>query len=82
MVDQVQAARKSLSRRAFVKAVGGAGFGFALYVYLPDGTRRAVAQMAGAGVLCGSDIAKFTTPLLIPPVMPRAGIVSQGPQAR
>ena len=50
MVDQVNVVRASLSRRTFVKAVGGAGVGFALYVYLPDGTRRALAQMGGAGV--------------------------------
>jgi spore coat protein A len=77
MVDQVNVVRASLSRRTFVKAVGGAGVGFALYVYLPDGTRRALAQMGGAGVLSGSDIPKFQTPMLIPPVMPRAGTFTQ-----
>jgi FtsP/CotA-like multicopper oxidase with cupredoxin domain len=76
VVDQVGGAGRTLSRRAFVKAVGGAGVGYALYVYWPDGTRRAVATVAG-GVLSGSEVPKFRTPMLIPPVMPRAGRITR-----
>ena len=76
MVDQVAAATRSLSRRTFVKAVGGAGVGFALYVYLPDGTTRALATLDTPGALHASDIPKFRTPMLVPPVMPRAGTLT------
>jgi spore coat protein A, manganese oxidase len=75
MVDGASKAGRPLSRRSFIKAVGGAGVGFALYVYLPDGVRRAVAQVA-AEVMRGSEVEKFSTPMLIPPVMPRAGTIS------
>ena len=50
------------------------GAGFVLYTYWPDGTTRAVAAIPG-GTLNPTDVAKFVTPLLIPPVMPRAGTV-------
>ena len=75
MADHTDGAARLLSRRAFIRAVGGAGAGFALYVYWPDGTTRAVAQVGGE-VLRGTDVPKFVTPLLIPPVMPRAGTIT------
>jgi spore coat protein A, manganese oxidase len=75
MVDGASKAGRPLSRRSFIKAVGGAGVGFALYVYLPDGVRRAVAQVA-AEVMRGSEVEKFSTPMLIPPVMPRARTIT------
>ncbi|MFM6851192.1 MAG: bilirubin oxidase, partial [Terrabacter sp.] len=65
-----------MSRRTFVKAVGGAGIGFALYAYLPGGDRVAVAQVPG-GTLDPATIPKFVTALVIPPVMARAGTIKQ-----
>ena len=70
--------RRLLSRRAFITAAGAVGAGFVLYAVLPGGTRVAVAQIPG-GTLEPADVPKFQTPLLIPPVMPRAGtIVARG----
>jgi spore coat protein A len=64
-----------LSRRTFIKAVGAAGAGFVLYSYLPGGAKRALAQVRG-GTLDPSTVPKYVTPLLIPPVMPRAGTIT------
>ena len=66
---------RPLSRRTFIKAVGGAGVGFVLYAYLPGGGTRALAQIPG-GTLMPSSVPKYQTPLLIPPVMPRAGTIT------
>ena len=63
--------RRMLSRRTFIKAAGGAGLGFVLYAYLPGGAKVALAQVPG-GTLGPADVPKYRTPLLIPPVMPRA----------
>jgi FtsP/CotA-like multicopper oxidase with cupredoxin domain len=65
---------KPLSRRTFIKAVGGAGLGFALWGRLPSGQPVALAAIAG-GDLDPLVVPKFVTPLLIPPVMPKAGTV-------
>jgi FtsP/CotA-like multicopper oxidase with cupredoxin domain len=65
---------RPLSRRTFIRAVGGAGAGFVLYAYLPGGGIRALAQIPG-GTLDPADVLKYQTPLLIPPVMPRAGTI-------
>ena len=65
--------RQPISRRTFIAAAGAAGAGFALYAMGPGGTRVALAQISG-GTLSPGDVPKFRTPLLIPPVMPRAGI--------
>jgi FtsP/CotA-like multicopper oxidase with cupredoxin domain len=64
-----------ISRRDFLK-LSGAGI-LSLYSasrgkFLP----RAYAQTSG-GTLDPSDVDKFVTPLLIPPVMPKAGTVRQ-----
>ncbi|HLF73718.1 MAG TPA: multicopper oxidase [Anaerolineales bacterium] len=64
-----------ISRRDFLK-LSGAGV-LSLYAasrgkFLP----RAFAQIPG-GTLDPSDVTKYVTPLLIPPVMPKAGIVTQ-----
>jgi spore coat protein A, manganese oxidase len=64
-----------LSRRTFIRAVGGTGVGFVLYAYLPGGGIRALAQIPG-GTLDPGDVDKYVTPLLIPPVMPRAGTIT------
>jgi FtsP/CotA-like multicopper oxidase with cupredoxin domain len=64
------------SRRQFFKLAGGGLL--ALYV----GTRfegfvpEAYAQIPG-GTLAPGDVMKFQTPLLIPPVMPRAGVIKR-----
>jgi spore coat protein A len=63
--------RRMLSRRTFIKAAGAAGLGFVLYAYLPGGTKVALAQVPG-GTLDPASVPKYGTPLLIPPVMPRA----------
>jgi spore coat protein A len=61
-----------LSRRTFVKWVGGTTAGFVLYSLLPGGTKRALAQVPG-GTLDPSLVPKYRTPLMVPHVMPRAG---------
>ncbi len=61
-----------MSRRTFVKALAGAGAGFALFVRLPGGQYQALAQIPG-GTLDPTNVPKYQTPMLIPPAMPRAG---------
>jgi spore coat protein A len=63
------------SRRAFLAWVGGGGAGLYLFGRLP-GTSAAVAlaQIPG-GSLDPTTVPKFGTPMLIPPVMPRAGTI-------
>ena len=63
------------SRRAFVAWVGGASAGFYLFGRAGGmGAPEALAQVPG-GTLDPADVPKFQTPLLVPPVMPRAGTV-------
>jgi spore coat protein A, manganese oxidase len=70
-------ATRRISRRAFVTWVGGAGAGFYLFGRLPGLSEpTALAQIAG-GSLHPSNVTKFVTPLLVPPVMPRAGTIRQ-----
>jgi FtsP/CotA-like multicopper oxidase with cupredoxin domain len=45
-----------------------------MYVYLPGGTLRALAEIPG-GDLSPMSVPKYQTPLLVPPVMPRAGVL-------
>lgn len=66
---------RPLTRRTFIKAAGAAGAGFVMYTYLPGGTLQALADIPG-GTLAPSAVPKYRTPLLIPPVMPRAGVVT------
>ena len=66
---------RPLTRRTFIKAAGAAGAGFVMYAYLPGGTLRALAQIPG-GTLDPLSVPKYQTPLLIPPVMPRAGVLT------
>jgi spore coat protein A len=69
---------RPMSRRAFIAAAGGTGLGFVLYAVLPGGTRMAVAHIPG-GTFPVASLPKFQTPLLIPPVMPKAGtLVARG----
>jgi spore coat protein A len=67
--------RLPLSRRTFIKAAGAAGAGFILFAMGPHGRATALARVAHASLDPGS-ITKFTAPLLIPPVMPRAGTIT------
>jgi spore coat protein A, manganese oxidase len=65
------------TRRTFVAWVGGAGAGFYLFGRVPGmSAPLALAQVPG-GSLDPSLVTKFATPLLIPPVMPRAGTIMQ-----
>jgi spore coat protein A, manganese oxidase len=65
--------RVGVSRRTFVRAAG-VGTGFVLYGRLPGGVARALASIPG-GNLDTSQLPRFTTPLLVPPVMPRADVL-------
>jgi FtsP/CotA-like multicopper oxidase with cupredoxin domain len=63
-----------LTRRSFLKLTGTSTI--ALYVATQAGwTQRALAAIPG-GTLDPADVAKFVTPLLIPPVMPRAATIT------
>jgi len=66
--------QKGFSRRAFIKLCGAAGL--ALCLPLKWGTRTVYAQIPG-GTLDPLEVPKYQTPLLIPPVMPRAGTIKQ-----
>ena len=46
-----------------------------LYAYGPGGTKRALAAIPG-GDLDPASVPKYVTPMLIPPVMPRAGTIT------
>ncbi len=66
---------RPISRRTFIAWVGGAGAGFYLFGRLPGtGAAVALAQVPG-GTLDPNEVAKFVTPMLVPPVMPRAGTI-------
>ena len=68
---------RQFSRRTFVAWVGGAGAGFYLFGRLPGmSTPTALGQIPG-GTLDPGDVRKFATPMLIPPVMPRADTITQ-----
>jgi FtsP/CotA-like multicopper oxidase with cupredoxin domain len=63
---------RRFSRRTFVAWVGGASAGFYLFGRLPGTTVPvALAQIPG-GTLDPTTVPKYQTPLLIPPVMPKA----------
>jgi FtsP/CotA-like multicopper oxidase with cupredoxin domain len=65
-----------LSRRTFLKYTGATAL--TLFAYDKFGTPKALAQIPG-GSLKPTSVPKYGTPLLIPPVMPRAGtIVNRG----
>jgi FtsP/CotA-like multicopper oxidase with cupredoxin domain len=66
---------RRFSRRTFVAWVGGAGAGFYLFGRVPGMSAPvALAQIPG-GTLDPGDVTKFVTPMLIPPVMPRAATI-------
>jgi len=63
-----------LTRRSFLKLTGTSTI--ALYVATQAGwTQQALAAIPG-GALDPADVTKFVTPLLIPPVMPRAATIT------
>ena len=64
-----------LSRRQFLK-ISAAGTGLYLFSRLGGLTQLAFAAIPG-GTLDPALVPKFVTPLLIPPVMPRAGTIKQ-----
>jgi len=64
------------SRRVFVAWVGGAGAGFYLFGRLPGMSAPVALGQIPGGTLDPSDVNKYVTPMLIPPVMPRAGTLT------
>jgi FtsP/CotA-like multicopper oxidase with cupredoxin domain len=67
--------RQRFSRRTFIAWIGGAGAGFYLFGRVPGMSPPvALAQIPG-GTLDPNDVPKFATPMLIPPVMPRAAVL-------
>jgi spore coat protein A, manganese oxidase len=67
--------QKGFSRRAFIKLCGAAGL--ALCLPLKWGGARTVYAAIPGGTLDPLAVPKFVTPLLIPPVMPKAGTIKQ-----
>jgi FtsP/CotA-like multicopper oxidase with cupredoxin domain len=64
-----------LTRRDFLRLTGASAVGW--YVATQFGwTQRAIAQIPG-GTLDPLSVPKFRTPMLIPPVMPRAGTIKR-----
>ena len=64
-----------ISRRTFLKYTGATTL--TLFATGVGGLRRAIAAALPGGTLDPGTINKFLTPLLIPPVMPRAGTILQ-----
>ena len=62
-----------VDRRRFIQIGSFAGAG--LFMYWKGGVPHVWAQIPG-GTLVPTEVPKFQTPLLIPPVMPRAGILT------
>jgi len=75
MADRRRESMMPLGRRTFIRAVAGGGVGFAVFAYLPGGGTVAVAQVPGDTLDPGS-VPKYLTPMLIPPVMPRAATIT------
>lgn len=63
-----------ITRRTFLKYTGGTAL--TLFAVSKFGIAKAIAEIDG-GTLDPEHISKFLTPLLIPPVMPRAGTLVQ-----
>ncbi len=61
------------SRRTFLKYTGGTAL--TLFAFSKLGLRQAIAQIPG-GTLDPMSVPKYATPMLIPPVMPRAGMIT------
>ena len=65
--------RRPLSRRAFIKAAGVAGLGSSSVPTRPEARKR--GRRHPGRHARPSVVPKFVTPLLIPPVMPRAATI-------
>ncbi|MCU0874721.1 MAG: multicopper oxidase [Pirellulaceae bacterium] len=61
-----------VTRRTFLAYTGGTGL--TLFAYDKFGIKQALAQIPG-GTLNPHAVPKYQTPILVPPVMPRAGTV-------
>jgi FtsP/CotA-like multicopper oxidase with cupredoxin domain len=66
---------RPISRRQFLVASAASGTSLLLYQYV-GGVKTVLAQIPG-GTLDPVSVAKYQTPLLIPPVMPTAGTIKQ-----
>jgi FtsP/CotA-like multicopper oxidase with cupredoxin domain len=67
--------KRRFSRRVFVAWLGGASAGFYLMGRLPGVSEPVALAAIPGGSLDPRDVDKFVTPLLIPPVMPRAAVI-------
>ena len=63
-----------ITRRTFLKYTGGTALTW--YAFTKLGALKAIAQIPG-GTLDPNLVPKFQTPLLVPPVMPKAGRIVQ-----
>jgi FtsP/CotA-like multicopper oxidase with cupredoxin domain len=70
VIFQTDRSDSMTSRRAFLAYSSGTSL--ALFSYGTLGIKQALAQIPG-GTLDPATVPKFATPLLVPPVMPRAG---------
>src|SRR4030042_6663839 len=68
--------KMGFSRRQFLKACGIAGAALCLPLNWSLGPCRAYAAISG-GSLDPASVSKYQTPMLIPPVMPKAGTIMQ-----
>jgi FtsP/CotA-like multicopper oxidase with cupredoxin domain len=66
-----------LSRRTFITWLGGTGAGYYLLGRLPGTNQPVVLAQVPGDPLDPTTIPKFETPMLIPPVMPRAAVLTQ-----
>jgi spore coat protein A, manganese oxidase len=64
------------TRRTFVAWVGGASAGFYLLGRLPGMSAPAALAAIPGGTLDPTTVPKFVTPMLIPPVMPKAATIT------
>jgi FtsP/CotA-like multicopper oxidase with cupredoxin domain len=67
---------RRFSRRTFIAWVGGAGAGFYLFGRLPGMSAPAALAQIPGGTLDPNDVSKYVTAMLIPPVMPRAAVIT------
>src|SRR5512133_509661 len=66
---------RRFSRRTFVLWVGGASAGFYLFGRLPGMSAPVALAAIPGGSLGPLSVPKYRTPLLIPPVMPKADTI-------
>src|SRR5829696_2700922 len=68
---------RRISRRTFVAWIGGASAGFYLFGRVPGMSAPVALARVPGGTLEPTDVAKFVSPMLVPPVMPRAATLNQ-----